>query len=792
MADSVSSEMDQLRRENARLIGLLEAHGIAWRSGELAPTEPAPVGEGDSEAAPARDPNSTQEKVALFRRLFRGRDDVYALRWQSSSSGRSGYAPACANEWRPGLCEKPRISCRDCNHRVLLPLSDAAIFGHLAGEHTVGLYPLLENDHCHLLAVDFDEQNWRDDARAFLRSCRQLAVPAALEISRSGEGAHVWVFFEEAVPAREARQLGAALISHTCNATRQLQLSSYDRLFPNQDTLPKGGFGNLIALPLQKEARQRGCSVFVDDDLKPFPDQWVYLASLQRLSLTGVQSVIQGATGGGHPLDLAFIDEEDLETPWKQRQAPTKLSGPLPASLNLTLADRLYVERSGLPQPLLNRLIRLAAFANPAFYKAQAMRLSVWDKPRVIGCAENFPQHIALPRGCLEPVQTLLREQGIGWELVDERQNGSQLELMFAGQLRADQEAAVEAMLRHDIGVLQAPTAFGKTVVAAAILARRGVNTLVLVHRAELLRQWQERLQTFLDVPPEAIGCIGGGKAKPTGQLDIAVMQSLVRKGEVNPLVQTYGQVIVDECHHIAAASFEAILRQVKARYVLGLSATLVRRDGLQPILFMQCGPIRHIAQRPAGSPQILELVSRTHQLEGLPADLPIQELMRRLAEDPRRTERIVEEALGCWGDGRSLLLLSERTDHISTIATALAGEVPNLFLLHGRLSARQRSATLAALEALPPDAPRIVLATGRLVGEGFDHPPLNTLLLAMPVSWKGTLQQYAGRLHRQHAGKTSVRIIDWLDLGHPVPQRMWERRLRGYRAMGYSLISDQ
>lgn len=791
MADANPSELDQLRQENARLIGLLEAHGIAWRSGEPGPTEPAPSGEGDSEAAPAKGPSSTQEKVTLFRSLFRGRDNVYALRWQSSS-GRSGYAPACANEWRPGLCEKPRISCRDCNHRELQPLSDAAIYGHLAGEHTVGLYPLLENDHCHLLAVDFDEQDWRDDARAFLRSCRQLAVPAALEISRSGEGAHAWVFFEEAVAAREARQLGAALISHTCNATRQLQLSSYDRLFPNQDTLPKGGFGNLIALPLQKEARQRGCSVFVDDDLKPYPDQWVYLASLQRLSLTGVQSVIQGATGGGHPLDLAFIDEEDLETPWKQRSAPTKLSGPLPASLNLTLADRLYVERSGLPQPLLNRLIRLAAFANPAFYKAQAMRLSVWGKPRVIGCAENFPQHIALPRGCLEPVQTLLREQGIGWELVDERHNGSPLELMFAGQLRSDQEAAVEAMLRHDIGVLQAPTAFGKTVVAAAILARRGVNTLMLVHRAELLRQWQERLQTFLDVPPEAIGCIGGGKAKPTGQLDIAVMQSLVCKGEVNPLVQTYGQVIVDECHHIAAASFEAILRQVKARYVLGLSATLLRRDGLQPILFMQCGPIRHIAQRPAGSPQILELVSRTHQLEGLPTNLPIQELMRRLAEDPRRTERIVEEALACWGDGRSLLLLSERTDHITTIAAALAGEVPNLFLLHGRLSARQRSATLAALEALPPDAPRIVLATGRLVGEGFDHPPLNTLLLAMPVSWKGTLQQYAGRLHRQQSGKTSVRIIDWLDLGHPITQRMWERRLRGYRAMGYALLADQ
>ncbi len=791
MADSKPPDLDRLRRENARLIGLLETHGIAWRSGEPAPTEPAPI----SKAAPANGPSSTQEKVALFRHLFRGRDDVYALRWQSSSSGRSGYAPACANEWRPGICEKPRISCRDCNHRELLPLTDAAIYGHLAGEHTIGLYPLLENDTCHLLAVDFDEfdeQDWRDDARAFLRSCRELAVPAALEISRSGEGAHAWVFFEEAVPAREARQLGAALISHTCNPTRQLQLSSYDRLFPNQDTLPKGGFGNLIALPLQKEARQRGCSVFVDDNLQPYPDQWAYLASLQRLSVAGLQTLIQSATGGAHPLDLAFIDEEDLATPWKPHQAAPAIKGPLPTSLTLTLADRLYVERSSLPQPLLNRLIRLAAFANPAFYKAQAMRLSVWDKPRVIGCAENFPQHIALPRGCLEPVQTLLQEQGINWELVDERQNGSPLALVFTGQLRDDQEAAVEAMLRHDIGVLQAPTAFGKTVVAAAILARRRVNTLVLVHRAELLRQWQERLHAFLDVAPEAIGCIGGGKAKPTGQLDIAVMQSLVRQGEVNPLVQTYGQVIVDECQHIAAASFEAILRQVKARYVLGLSATLVRRDGLQPILFMQCGPIRHTAERPLGAPETLELVSRTHQLQELPADLQIQELMRRLAEDQHRTERIVAEAIACWGEGRKLLLLSERTDHITAIAAALTEQVPNLFLLHGRLSARQRSATLTALQALPPDAPRIVLATGRLVGEGFDHPPLDTLLLTMPVSWKGTLQQYAGRLHRQQAGKNSVRIIDWLDLGHPITQRMWERRLRGYRAMGYALLADQ
>jgi len=270
MADSKPLELDQLRLENSRLIALLEAHGIAWRSTEQPRSEPTP----DSAQPAASAPGSAQQKVALFRRLFRGRHDIYALRWESRTSGRSGYAPACANEWKPGICEKPRVACRDCSHRELLPVTDEAIYGHLAGEHTLGLYPLLENDTCHRLAVDFDEQDWREDARAFLRSCLELAVPAALEISRSGEGAHVWVFFEEAVPAREARQLGASLISHTCAASRQLQLSSYDRLFPNQDTMPKGGFGNLIALPLQKEARQRGCSVFVDNDLKPYPDQW--------------------------------------------------------------------------------------------------------------------------------------------------------------------------------------------------------------------------------------------------------------------------------------------------------------------------------------------------------------------------------------------------------------------------------------------------------------------------------------------------------------------------------------
>ncbi|HHQ4663842.1 TPA: DEAD/DEAH box helicase, partial [Aeromonas veronii] len=350
----------------------------------------------------------------------------------------------------------------------------------------------------------------------------------------------------------------------------------------------------------------------------------------------------------------------------------------------------------------------------------------------------------------------------------------------------------VSAMLHHDVGVLSAPTAFGKTVTAAAIIARREINTLILVHRTELLKQWQARLQTFLGVNKGVIGCIGGGKFKPTGKIDIAVMQSLSRKGEVDPLVENYGQVIVDECHHVGAMSFDAILKRSKARHVLGLTATPIRRDGLQPIIFMQCGPIRHTAAKPASAPQDLKVVPRAwrSQIE-LTAEAGIQDVFRQLANDPERTEAIATEVRNAITLGRKVLVLTERTDHLDAIKTALDNLTPQLFVLHGRLSKRQRSVLVADLAALPPDAPRILLATGKLVGEGFDHPPLDTLILAMPVSWRGTLQQYAGRLHRDHADKTNVRIIDFVDAGHPALLRMWDKRLRGYRAMGYRIGND-
>lgn len=776
------ADCEKLHAENARLVALLDAHGIDWRLPKPAPVQPV-----STEPEPSR--LSTEEKVALFRRLFRGRTDAYPIRWESKA-GKSGYAPACANEWRAGVCEKPRIKCSDCGNRLLIPLSDAIIYDHLAGEHTVGVYPLLPDDSCHFLAVDFDEADWRDDARAFVQSCHELSVPVALEVSRSGNGAHAWIFFASSIPARDARRLGTAIISHTCARTRQLKLTSYDRLFPNQDTMPKSGFGNLIALPLQKKPREKGCSVFVDDDFKPYLDQWAYLASLSSTSVQAVETVILNATGGAHPLDVTFITDEDQQEPWKRPTSmPKKLPSEMPKALAVTLANMIYVEKAHLPQPLANRLIRLAAFQNPEFYKAQAMRLSTWDKVRVIGCAENYPRHIALPRGCLEAVKELLRDNGIRLDLNDQRFPGQPLDVVFAGTLRTDQEDAVARMLKFDTGVLCAPTAFGKTVTAAALIARRGVNTLVLVHRTELLKQWQERLQSFLGVGKGIVGTIGGGKARPTGKIDIAVMQSLSRQGEVSELVENYGHIIVDECHHLSAFSFEKILKSAKARYVLGLTATPIRRDGQQPMIFMQCGPIRHTAATPASAPHDLAIVPRmlTTRID-VPAETGIQDVFRQVACDLDRTQAIAAEIKDCFSQGRKILVLTERTDHLEAIGTALEGRVGNLFTLHGRMTKKQRNILIGELNALPPDAPRVLLSTGKLVGEGFDHPPLDTLVLAMPISWKGTLQQYAGRLHREHATKTDVRIIDFVDAGHPALLRMWDKRQRGYRAMGYRM----
>lgn len=751
---------------------------------------------------------SSQEKIHIFRQLFRGREDVFPKRWDNRKTGRSGYSPACSNEWVRGICEKPRIKCTECPNQAFIKVSDDIIRQHLTGKDvqsndaTVGVYPLLPDETCWFLAADFDKENWQKDIAAFIKTCSDKAVPAYVERSRSGNGGHVWIFFSSPVIASDARKMGSYLLTETMEHHPDLGFSSYDRFFPNQDNMPAGGFGNLIALPLQRDPRQKGNSVFLDNNFQPYADQWSFLSSIRKMTAHEVELLVLEAIDRGRVTGLHIpVDDEDANEPWKARPSrkprPFEISTPMPESIRIVAGNQLYIEKEGLPPQLINRLIRTAAFQNPEFYKAQAMRLPIFDKPRIIACAENFPNHIGLPRGCLDDIVGLLSEINIEHEIFDERNSGNTIRTKFLGTLSKDQKPAVKALLAHDTGVLSATTGFGKTVLGAHIIAKRKRNTLILVHRKQLLEQWAARLQTFLDLEHINIGQIGGGKRKPTGHIDIALIQSLVRKGEVDDCVADYGQLIVDECHHLSAVSFEAVARQCKAKYVLGLTATPIRKDGQQPIIFMQCGPIRyHVdAKKQAKKRPFSHFVVPRYTEFKLPINLteqyerpPIQTVYAELANNRARNELIVKDVISALKAGRSPVILTERKEHVAFFADQLTGFSKHIITLQGGMGKKAHRQMLEELESISDDEERILIATGRYIGEGFDDARLDTLFLAMPVSWKGTLAQYAGRLHRIHHNKTMVQVYDYIDYQVPVLQRMSEKRMSGYRSLGYEV----
>jgi superfamily II DNA or RNA helicase len=555
--------------------------------------------------------------------------------------------------------------------------------------------------------------------------------------------------------------------------------------------MPAGGFGNLIALPFQSRPRENGNSVFVDDDFHPHEDQWAYLSEVGRLSRGELLSLVSEAAGAGQifGVQLPSIDEDDepwAATPSRRKKEPP-IEGPLPDSVEVVLGNQVYIDRSKLPPVLVNRIARLAAFQNPEFYAAQAMRLPTFGKPRIISCAELFSKHVALPRGCLDDLMGLLGDAGIAAELRDERQQGQPLAARFLGELTPEQTEAAAALLTHETGVLAAATAFGKTVVAAKMIAARERNTLILVHRRQLLEQWVARLQAFLGIPPGSLGVVHGGKKKPTGIIDIALMQSLVRRGVVSDLVADYGHVVVDECHHLSAVGFEAIARAAKARYVLGLSATVTRKDGHHPIIFMQCGPVRHrvdARKQAATRPFDHKVIFRRTEFQ-LPRRQPdekpaIQELYAKLAQDPARNDLIFDDILSALEDGRSPVVITERKDHLDILAGRLSKFAKNVVVLRGGMGARRSRAASEALGAISDREERVLVATGRYLGEGFDDARLDTLFLTMPISWRGTLSQYAGRLHRRHASKRDVVIYDYVDENEPMLMKMATRRRVG------------
>ena len=754
--------------------------------------------------------SSQEEKIRLFRSFFRGREDVFPRRFENSKTGKSGYAPVCRNEWQAGICQKPKVACQECNFRAFTQVNDEIIRNHLMGidpnersgrDFTLGVYPLLADESCWFLAADFDKSTWTEDAKAFLETCASYQVPAVLERSRSGNGGHVWVFFETPVPAVLARKLGALLLTSTMNRRPEIGMDSYDRLFPSQDTLPRGGFGNLIALPLQKKPREQKNSVFLDNELNPYSDQWAFLSSIQKMAHQDLERIVKNVQDEGEITGVrAVVLDETENEPWKltpsRKYKEPPITGHLPDQLNLVISNQIYIEKGSLPAPLRNRIVRLAAFQNPEFYKTQAMRLSTFGKPRIISGCEEYPKHLALPRGCQEELLQVLGELKIETKLIDERATGDPLLLNCQGTLRPEQQLAADQLIKHDIGVLSASTAFGKTVIGAWLIAQRKVNTLVIVHRRQLMDQLVESLQSFLGLGKKDIGQIGGGKHKVTGTVDVAMIQSLINKGTVNDLVGNYGHIIVDECHHISAASFEQVIRQAKARFITGLSATVTRKDGHHPIIFMQCGPVRYRVD----DRQQAALRSFTHRvivrktnfvLPSRADNAPepgIQEVYAMLAADFYRNQMIVDDVVEAVHNGRSPVLLTERREHLTYFADTLAGKVKNIIVLSGGMGRKQRILLMDQLKNIPEDEERLIIATGRYLGEGFDDARLDTLFLALPIAWRGTVAQYAGRLHRNYDRKSEVIIYDYVDDQVPVLAGMFGKRKKGYKAIGYEL----
>ncbi len=756
--------------------------------------------------------SSNTEKIGLFRSLFVGREDVFARRYENVKKGTSGYSPCCQNQWGAGCILRRHGKCGDCPARQYVPVSDEVVRWHLRGKDAgmkpfvMGCYPMVEDETVRFAVMDFDEAAWRRDALLVARKARSLNLPVAVEISRSGRGAHVWLFSQEAVAAKRIRAVLTYVMTLVLEEHPEVGLGSYDRIIPSQDTLPKGGFGNLIALPLQAEPRALDRSVFVDDDWVPYRDQWAYLSSVEKIGRQLIEELARKAYGE-HRLLLPNVRKlADGERPWEfflplwsaGDSANVQLERPLIADIKIVLANRVYVEQKSLTPALRCRLIGLASFVNPEFYTRQRMKHSVYGEPRVISRALNGDEYLQLPRGCLESVLKELKSERMRPVLEDRRHARIPIDVSFKGELRLEQKAAVADLLKTDMGILAAGTAFGKTVVATYMIASRRVNTLVLVRRRQLQLQWIARLATFLGVPEKEIGRVGGGSDRWTGKIDVAVIQSLSRRGAVDPRVKEYGQIIIDECHAIGSETVEAAIDSAPAKYVLGLSATVERKDGRHPLIMMQCGPIRHRVD-----PKVLaRLEPFDHIVYVRPTSfrMPVggtdedgtvaySDLCEALTIDAVRNRQIVKDVLNVVAEGRSPVVLSDRREQVELLASALEGQVKHVVLLLGGMGRRQLQAARDRLADIPEDESRVILATGSFLGEGFDDARLDTLFLALPISWKGRLTQFVGRLHRCHDGKKEVRVYDYVDLNVAVCAKMYDRRAAGYEAIGYKIV---
>jgi superfamily II DNA or RNA helicase len=792
---SANSPLDDLRAK------LTEVRSQASKlEEEIARLEKRGQMELPSAPAVQRAPQSPAEKVAMFLDLFGTRRSVFPKRWENTKTGKSGYAPACDNEWRPGVCRKPQVKCTDCPHQKFPPLDAHAIETHLRGIHTLGVYAITEDNTCRFLAADFDGDGWKENISAYREAGLRAGVPIALERSRSGRGGHAWIFFGEPVPASLARKLGVILLAKASVLRPTMSLDAFDRFFPNQDVISVGGFGNLIALPLAKHPRQSGNTLFLDEKPQPIPDQWEYLASLQRLSGPQLQDLV-GKMAPLAPLaEQSSVESSDLllqsDEATLDLTRPSVHPGMLTGELTIRVDSKIHVPRT-VPIPVLAALKRLASFANPVFHEKLRLRFPTFDIPRFLFAGEWHADRLVLPRGVLDPCLGILERAGATVSVQDQRDDGTRCAWKFHGDLRPEQQVAVKEMAGHDFGVLCAPPGAGKTVMGCALIARHRTSTLVLVHRALLLDQWRESAIRFLGLKKKEIGVWKGAKPRVTRRLDVAMLPSLSRAQDYASALSGYGLVVVDECHHVPAASFELLLKACPARRIVGLTATPQRKDRLEKLLYLQCGPVRHTLVATGSNESNNRVVVVRRSSIAFPSGLSPQpathEVWDALVADEGRLQLIVADICASVREGRAPLVLADRKSYLDKIEAALAAHPVARSVARYRLESGVGKKARTAIRQQIDDhyqksTPFVLLATASLIGEGFDLPQLDTLILAMPLSFKGRLIQYAGRLHRDHAGKSSARIYDYVDENSPLTRAMFRRRSMGYRQMGYRM----
>lgn len=767
------AELARLRAENARLSRLLDLQGqdTSPVSEQLAvPVSPGMV----TMASPVSD------KLALYGDLFRARRDVYAVRWENRRAGTSGWMPAVAGGWRKAM---DRRSAR------YLPLTPEVIAAHLVGDVFMGLYPLLNDSSCWFLVADFDGGTAMLDAIAYAKAARGEGVPAAVELSKSGRGAHVWVFFAAPVTASVARAMGTVLLREAMVLRGTMDLRSYDRLFPNQDVMPEGGFGNLIAAPLQRRYRDDGLTVFLDlASLEPHTDQWAYLSTLDRCSPTDAERVARTTKHSAVGPDISRL--------WKS--GATRVQPRLPPIVRAELGAALRIEITQLTPAALATFKHAASMANPKFYELQRLRKSTWDTPRFVRAYDlTVDDHLVLPRALRHTVSDMIEEAGSTLSITDSRHPGSEIDVAFTGELDPAQARAVSAILAHDDGVLVAPPGSGKTVMACAAIAERATSTLILVDRKALAEQWRTRIDEFLGF---RAGQHGAGRKKLTGTIDIAMLASLARHADVEGLTASYGQVIIDECHHLAAAAYDHSVKKIGAQFWLGLTATPVRRDGLGNLVTWQLGPVRHTLDQSAEStlidlaePRIVatrllyvhETQFEWHDPDGM-SPSPVAAAHSALVVDEGRSEQIVADVVDALGRGRNCLVLTRRVAHLDDLAARLRANGAHPMILQGGMSAADRRAVVARLDDARAGDGLLVIGTTPYIGEGFDAPALDTLFLAAPISFEGLLVQCAGRVVRAAPGKATAEVHDYHDAAVPILASSLQRRTPGYRTLGF------